>query len=66
MMLSKIKREPVLVAAVIVAALNLIAGGDSGVTQESVESLLLLLTGLIVRSKVSPVAGHRHSGAECC
>jgi len=50
------KREPVLIAAVLVAVLNLVLGKDSGLTVDTVTTAVTLLTGLLVRSKVTPVA----------
>lgn len=49
------KREPVLIAAALLAVINLVLGRDSGLTVEGVETLLLLVSGLVVRNRVSPV-----------
>lgn len=56
------KREPALIAAAIVAILNLVVGGDSGFDQDGVETLVLLLGGFLVRQKVTPVNGSVDEG----
>jgi hypothetical protein len=49
------KREPALIAAAVIAVLNLLVGKDVSMSQDVVETALLFLSGLFVRQRVSPV-----------
>lgn len=53
-MLERLKNEPALLAAALVAVLNLTLGRDSGLEASAVESGLVMLLGAVLRSKVVP------------
>lgn len=54
-MLDRVKNEPVLLAAVLVAVVNLVLGEDSGLTVDAAETVVALVLGLVARAKVTPV-----------
>lgn len=49
-----LKREPAMIAVAVLAVLNLVLGRDSGLTVEAVETVVLLVSGLVLRSRVTP------------
>lgn len=53
--INRVRSEPALVAAVLVAAANLVAGKDLALDANLVESGVVVVTGWLVRSKVTPV-----------
>lgn len=55
-MIDRLKNEPALVVAVILAVANLVAGKDLGLDADTLESAVVLVGGWLVRQRVTPLA----------